>query len=75
MWDWSSGMGWWMGLGVIGMILFWGVVIVLFVWAVKKFTASSDSNRKNNPLDIARERYARGDISKEEFDQIKKILS
>lgn len=75
MWDWSSGMGWWMGFGIIWMILFWGAVIALIVWVVKKFTGSSDSNRKNDPLDIARERYARGEISKEEFDQIRNNLS
>ena len=75
MWDWSTGMGWWMGFGVILMILFWGAVIALIVWVVKRFTGGTDSNRKNDPLDIARERYARGDISKEEFDQIKKTLS
>ncbi len=75
MWDWSAGMGWWMGFGVILMILFWGAVIALIVWVVKRFTGGTDSNRKNDPLDIARERYARGDISKEEFDQIKKTLS
>ena len=74
MWDWGAGMGWWMGFGVIWMILFWGVIIALIVWAVKRFTGSPDSNRNNEALDIARERYARGDISKEEFEQIKKTL-
>ena len=75
MWDWSSGISWWMGFGVIWMILFWGAVIALIVWAIKRFTGSSTSKRKNDPLDIARERYARGDITKEEFDQIRKTLS
>ncbi len=75
MWDWSSGMGWWMGFGFIWMILFWGAVIALIVWAVKKFSGRSDSNSKHNPLDTARERYARGEITKEEFEQIRKTLS
>ena len=74
MWDWSAGMGWWTGFGVIWMVLFWGAIIALIVWAVKKLTSGSDSNRKNDALDIARERYARGDISREEFEQIKKTL-
>ncbi len=74
MWDWVSG-GWWMGFGVIFMILFWGAIIALIVWAVKKFTSGTDSNRKNDPLEIAKARYARGEITKEEFEEIKKNLS
>lgn len=34
----------------------------------------SDKPEKNAPLDTARKRYARGEISKEEFEQIKKDL-
>lgn len=73
MWDWSSG-GWWMGFGFIFMILFWGAIIALIVWVVKRFTGGTDSNRKNDPLEIARGRYARGEITKEEFEEIKKTL-
>ena len=33
------------------------------------------STLKYNPLDVAKERYAKGEISKEESEQIKKDLS
>ena len=72
---WECGFGPFSWIGVVWMVLFWGAIIALIVWAVKRFTSGSDSNRKNDALDIARERYARGDISKEEFDQIRKSLS
>jgi len=77
MWDWSQGMGWWMMFGGIWMILFWGGLIALVVWGIKKVAerGGTPGAGQQSPLDIARERYARGEISKEQFEQIKKDLS
>jgi putative membrane protein len=61
------------------MILFRGGIIALIVWGIKKLTERGSSGTgdsgKKEPLDIARERYARGEISQEEFQNIKKGLS
>ena len=61
------------------MIIFWVVIIALIVWGVialtKRGTSASDITQKHDPLDTAKERYAKGEISKEEFEQIKKDLS
>jgi putative membrane protein len=73
-------MGWWMLWGGLMMVLFWGVIIALIVWSVQALTRrdtgqhSQSSPSRPNPLDITKERYARGDISREEFEQIKKDL-
>ena len=79
MWYWHEGMGWWMVFGGIWMVVFWVAIIALIVWGVRKLTERGDSGRgtteKPDPLEIAKERYARGEISKEEFEQIKKDLS
>ncbi len=80
MWgSWGTQMGWWMMFGSILMLVFWGAVIGLTVWAIKKLTerggSASGTTEKRYPLDIAKERYARGEISREEFEQIKKDLS
>ncbi len=61
------------------MIIVWIVVIGLIVWgvvALVKRTGGSGlaSSSNKSPLDIARERYAKGEISKEEFERIKKDL-
>ena len=60
------------------MIIFWVVIIALIVWGVIALTrlgiSPSDTAQKQDPLDIAKERYAKGEISKEEFQQIKKRL-
>ena len=55
------------------MFLFWAAVIGLAIWGIAKLARHSHS--ANGALAIARERYARGEISKEEFDGIKKDLS
>jgi len=78
MWYWHEGMGWWMMFGGIWMVLFWGGIIALIVWGIKKLTergGSGSGTERRSPLDIAKERYAKGEISKEEFEQIKKDLS
>ena len=75
MWPYADGMGWWMIFGGIWMVIFWGGLIALIVWGIARWTRRDDSGQKRNSLDIARERYARGDISREEFEQLKKDLS
>lgn len=78
MWYWHEGMGWGMLFGGLWMLLFWGLIIALVVWGIKKVTerggSGSTTPEKRDPLEIAKERYAKGQISKEEFDQIKKDL-
>ena len=73
MWDATTGMGWWMVFGGLWMIIFWGGLITLIVWGISKLIRGSGSSQKN-ALDIARERYARGEISREQFEQIKRDL-
>ena len=72
---WGNGaIGGWGIFGVVMMVLFWVAVIVLVVWGIKQFTKEKTTTSKG-ALDIAKERYAKGEISKEEFEQIKRDLS
>ena len=75
MWEIPAGMGWWMGFGWLWILIFWGGIIALIVWGIKKLTERGDTTPKRDPLDAAKERYAKGEISREEFEQIKKDLS
>ena len=82
MWHYHDGMGWWMLWGGLMMVLFWGVIIALLVWAIQAVTRR-ESGQTESPtasplartaLDIAKERYARGEVNREEFEQIKRDL-
>ena len=75
MWYMHEGMGWWMVFGGVWMVIFWGGLIALTVWGITKLNRRNGSSSKHDPLDIAKERYARGEISKKEFEQLKKDLS
>jgi putative membrane protein len=77
MWQWNDGMGMW-AFGGGWMIIIWLVIIGLIAWGVialiKHQSSRSDTGSKQSPLDIAKERYAKGEISKDEFERIKKDL-
>lgn len=66
--------------GGIMMLLFWGGLIALTVIAVRAVwnagSGSERSSRKSgsDAIEIAQQRYARGEISREEFLEIKKDL-
>ena len=67
---WMYGGGW--------MIIPWIIIIGLIVWGVvvliRRGGSVSNTGEKRSPLDIAKERYARGEISKEEFERIKEDI-
>lgn len=73
MWEYmNGGMGFGMGLG---MLLIWGVLIALIVVLVRAAMGSTNTNRQaRTALDILEERYARGEIGREEFEQKKRDL-
>lgn len=70
---WREGVGPWMAVGGVLMFLFWAGVVGLAVWAFSRFT--KHSHEENGALAVVRERYARGELSKEEYDRIKKDMS
>ncbi len=76
MWDGHDGMGWWMLFGSVWFVILWGLIIWAVVTVVSKFGGgqSSEGIREDSPLEIAKRRYARGEITKDQFDQIRRDL-
>ena len=69
-WDYGWGMGF--GSGWFSMIIFWVLLILGIVYIVKMIAGSPKKGDKEEAaIDILKKRYAKGEISKEEFDKIK----
>jgi putative membrane protein len=79
-WGWGMHpMGWMWGAWGIGMMLlmlaFWGLVIVGLVLGIRWLVSQGKESRSDSALDILRQRYARGEINKDEFEAKKRDLS
>ena len=76
MWNGVEGMGWgWIGLGAIHMVLFWVLVILGIVALVRLLGAGGrDEAPPQGALDILKARYAKGEITREQFEQMKRDL-
>jgi putative membrane protein len=70
--------GFWGGPGITWFIWLLGIVIIVFVvWLLLKSLMQGSGHlysRDKTAMDILKERYAKGDIDKEEFEQRKADL-
>lgn len=80
-------MGFGMGFGFIGllfMLLFWLALILLAVWLVKAlfsngrdrdFPTKAQPGKRSNAQEILAQRYARGEITREQYETMKQDIS
>ena len=61
-----AGLGW---IGMLMMALFWIGVIVLVVWALRHVPSPGQPGIEHDAQEILKQRYARGQISREEYLQ------
>jgi putative membrane protein len=66
-----AGMGW---LGLLLMALFWIGVILLVVWGLSNAFPSRRQAAEPDAEEILKRRYARGEISREEYLQASETL-
>ncbi|HZM35676.1 MAG TPA: SHOCT domain-containing protein [Burkholderiales bacterium] len=76
MWGGFDGMGWgWIGLGIVHMALFWILVILGIVVLVKWLAGGpTGGGGESRALDILKERYAKGELTREQFEQMRREL-
>jgi putative membrane protein len=78
MWNGFNGMGWgWIGLGMVHMLLFW-VLVILGIAALVRWLAEgagrASSEMPSRAMEILKARYAKGEITREQFEQIKREI-
>ncbi len=76
-WNWGSGGN---PLGGLLTLVFWalliGGVLVVVLWALGQVRpTNNDAGNQQDALEILKQRYARGEINKEQFEQIKRDLT
>ena len=71
-----DGMGMMMGWGVAGfvLVLLLVVLVIVVIVAGLRWIWLHDEPRRDNALDILKQRYARGEIGKGEFERVKDDL-
>ena len=76
----SGGWGSFFTGGILSLLV-WGLILALFVYIVvriiKTLSASSNgsSNDRNDSMSILKARYAKGELSQDEFVKMKQILT
>lgn len=74
------------GFGMLFILLFLIIVVGLVVWALAQFLpriaggattngATASGPSQDSALDVLRQRYARGEISKAEYDDMRRELA
>lgn len=76
MWGWGNSWGGWLAM-LLMMLLFWGGIVALVAFVVRS-TNQRDNDRaparRSDARWILEERFARGEISEDEFEQRRRVL-
>lgn len=66
------------GMGMSSMMffvgIFWLVLIGLLVYGIMKWLTNRKQNTSGKALQILNERYARGEITQEEYETMKRMI-
>ena len=74
-WDMHDGGGGWWVVMMLGMLLFWGLVIAGIVWIVRASAGPRPADGAKSAREVLDERLAAGDLSVEEYERRRDLLS
>ncbi|MGQ0665395.1 MAG: SHOCT domain-containing protein [Nitrospiraceae bacterium] len=63
-----------MGIGILGMVMFWALLVAGLIVLGKWLWGHGTMSREDSALDIVKKRYARGEINRQEFENMKRDL-
>ncbi len=73
-WGWGGASPLW----GVGMFVFWaliiGGVVLLVSWGIRQAGPGPGESAGRRPLDILKERYARGELNREQYEQMRREL-
>lgn len=77
MWHMGHGLGWWMAFGRVWMVVFWGLIIWAIYLLISRLSNGSRPTDMRGPSarEILDQRYARGELSQEQFEEMRQRLS
>lgn len=56
------------------MVIFWAAVIGFVWWLAREMRTGSGNRKEMDAMEILKQRYAKGEITKKEFEERKKTL-
>ncbi|MCL5292663.1 MAG: SHOCT domain-containing protein [Actinobacteria bacterium] len=78
-WGFDGGSWWFFWIMMLSMIFFWAIVVIGIIILVRWLAVSPgrvpEQRAADRSLQVLRERYARGEISKEDYERMKRDLS
>jgi putative membrane protein len=76
MWQMHDGWGWWMVLGWVWMVVFWGLIVWAVSAIITRLAGSRGAQQPDEPdaLAILERRYARGELTSEQFEEMRSRL-
>ena len=75
-WNMHGGWGWgWMVPMMFGMVLFWGAIILGFVWLIRDGFQRRQARPEETALTILDRRFAEGTLSPDDYHQRRNVLT
>ena len=73
-WHTANAMGWWMLFGSLLWFAFWGTLIY-FAASLFRGRTHAPAHELDDPADIAKRRYAHGEIGSDEYERLRRDLA
>ena len=71
----DGGVGWWWIPMMLGMVLFWGAIILGIIWLARGGFDGRRRERRETPSEILDRRFAEGEISAEDYHERREVVA